>query len=64
MNKKSSSGRPAASPSGAAGEKGPVNKASTTKERIKRIEELGIELAEEDDECGFIVMAQRPHRKS
>ena len=66
MTIKSNSGRPAAPQSEAAGEKGPPNKVPTVKERIKRLEELGIELAEDDDECGFIMIvgAPPPNRKS
>jgi hypothetical protein len=42
-----------------------ANKALTMKERIKRMEELGMEVVD-DDECGFIVIvgAPPPARKS
>jgi hypothetical protein len=66
MTKRSKPNVTAPARSGAAAEKERVRKVLSREQRIKQMEELGMEIADDDDQCGFVVIvgAPRPNPKS
>ena len=59
MTKRSKPNVTAPARSGAAAEKKRVRKVLSREQRIKQMEELGMELAD-DDECGFVIIGAPP----